>query len=66
MKVYDNFLPIWLHNTVKHQLEDPAVSWYFPSTNDEDLSKASFCKYHYKVQNYVINEFDVQIVIMII
>ena len=47
MKVYDNFLPIWLHNTVKHQLEDPAVSWYFPSTNDKDLSKASFCKYHY-------------------
>ena len=47
IKEYNNCVPGWLHNTVKNQLEDPAVSWYFPSTNSKDLSKAAFCKNHY-------------------
>tara|TARA_B110000503_G_scaffold12801_1_gene17428 strand:- start:14990 stop:15505 length:516 start_codon:yes stop_codon:yes gene_type:complete len=47
IKEYNNCIPEWLHNRTKAQLEDPSVSWYFPSTNDSNLSNAAFCKNHY-------------------
>jgi hypothetical protein len=57
IKIYDNFLPEWLHNRVKEQLLNPYFNWNFPSFGniDADISTACFTNtpyIHNQVENF--------------
>ena len=51
IRIYDNFLPIWLHERVKEQLLNPYFNWHFPGYLDApgDINKASFSNIPYVV-----------------
>jgi len=57
IKVYDDFLPKWLHMRVKEQLLNPYFSWNFPSFGniDGDIKSACFSNIpyiHNEIENF--------------
>ena len=56
VKIYDDFLPQWLHIRVKEQLMNPQFDWHFPGFGaiDADIKKACFAHTAY-IENEVEN-----------
>ena len=58
IKVYDDFLPGWLHERVKEQLLNPFFDWHFPGYGalaEGDIGKACFANVpyiHNEIENF--------------